>query len=243
MQSFPFFDILLLAMVAGFIAFRLYSVLGRRTGHERSPEDRVGLSKPASSKPASSGKVIPLPERKGEKSTRVSAEAPSPPALSQPTLAEPVLSEPLQRALMDVKLADRRFDTAQFLEGARAAHEMIATAYAKGDRETLRPLLSDEVFGAFEQGIVGREEHKERVEFAYLALRNAKITGAGIKDRMAEITITFESEFILAGYDPEGKLVEGDPKVPHSVTDIWTFARDLRSRDPNWTLVATASGG
>jgi predicted lipid-binding transport protein (Tim44 family) len=233
MQSFPFFDILLLAMVAGFIAFRLYSVLGRRTGHERSPEDRVGLAKPRTS-----DKVIPLPERPVDRTVRGAGEI-SP----QPVLPQPVLAEPLQRAIMDIKLADRRFDAAQFLEGARAAHEMIATAYAKGDRETLRPLLSSEVLAAFEQGIAGREQRKERVDFAYLALRSAKITGAGIKDRMAEITITFESEFILAGYDAEGKLVEGDPKVPHSVTDIWTFARDLRSRDPNWTLVATASGG
>ena len=148
---------------------------------------------------------------------------------------------PAVRALVDIKLADRNFDTERFLSGARMAYEMIVTAYARGERETLRPLLSDDVFHAFESAIKGREEKSEKVDFTFLSLKSARITSAEMKAQTAEIAVTFESEVMLAGYDASGALIEGDAKTPHSVTEVWTFARDVRSNDPNWTLVATAA--
>ena len=216
-------DIILLAMIAGFIAFRLYSVLGRRTGHERAPEEPpVGLPEAARVKQApAKDNVISVPERGSAQSAPASL---------------------LSRALMDIKLADRSFDDVRFTQGARAAHEMIVTAFAKGDRETLRPLVNDDVYGAFESAIKGREERGERVDFTLAALKSARLSGAEMKGRTAEVTMTFESDVILAVYDPNGRLVEGDAKAPNQVTDIWTFARDTKSRDPNWTLVATAGG-
>jgi predicted lipid-binding transport protein (Tim44 family) len=149
----------------------------------------------------------------------------------------------LTRALMDVKLVDRTFDNDRFLSGARSAYEMIVTAFARGEREVLRPLLSDDVFDTFNKAIKSREAKKERVDFTFLKLKSARISGAELKGRMADITVTFESEVMMAGYDPSGALIEGDAKTPHSVTDIWTFARDTSASDPNWLLVATASGG
>jgi predicted lipid-binding transport protein (Tim44 family) len=217
-----FIDILLLAMVAGFVAFRLYTVLGRRTGHERSPEDaQVRVPDPVrAKKPAAKDNVVTLPERGSSSAAAAS---------------------PLARGMMDIKLADRGFDEEKFLQGARAAHEMIVTAYAKGDRETLRPLVNDDVFGAFEGGIRGREQRKERVDFEFVRLKSSRISGAEMKGRMAEVTVALESEIILAAYDQTGHLIEGEPKTPHTVTDVWTFARDTKSRDPNWSLVATGS--
>ena len=224
MQNFQFLEVILLALLAGFIAFRLYSVLGRRTGHERTREDSLGLPDRARPKPAPSAPetVVKLPDRG------------TPPATAN--------AGPLQRALLDIKLADRTFDADKFLAGARAAHEMIVTAFAHGDRNTLRPLLSDDVLGAFDQAIKAREAKKERVDFTFLSLKSARITGAELKGRTAEVTVTFDSEVMLAGYDPSGALIEGDAKTPHSVTDVWTFARDANAGDPNWTLIATESG-
>jgi predicted lipid-binding transport protein (Tim44 family) len=217
-----FFDIILLAMIAGFIAFRLYTVLGRRTGHERSPDEQVRVPEPSrAKKPVAKDNVVTLPER-----------------ASSGTAAA---AGPAARGMMDIKLADRTFDDQRFLEGARAAHEMIVTAYAKGDRETLRPLVNDDVYGAFEGGIQGREQRKERVDFEFVRLKSARVTGAELKGRTAEVTVAFESEIILAAYDQSGRLIEGEPGTPHTVTDIWTFARDTKARDPNWTLVATGS--
>ena len=220
------FDIILLGLLAGFIAFRLYSVLGRRTGHERTREEQLRMPDGAETNPkpaAAKDNVVTLPERPAQAGAGSAAN-------------------PLARALMDIKLADRTFDTERFLSGARAAYEMIVTAFAKGERDVLRPLLSEDVFETFERAIKSREARNIRVDFTFLKLKISRVSAAEMKGRTAEVTVTFESEVMMAGYDPSGALVEGDAKTPHSVIDIWTFARDTGSRDPNWALVATASG-
>jgi predicted lipid-binding transport protein (Tim44 family) len=215
-------EIILLAMVAGFIAFRLYMVLGRRTGNERTPEERLRAREAAKGKPSQAAKdnVIALPPER--------------------TAAAPPVSSAASRGLMDIKLADRNFDEAHFIGGANAAHEMIATAFAKGDRETLRPLVSDDVYRAFDSGIAAREQRKERLEFTFVGLKSSRIQAAELKGRTAEITIAFESDIIQVGYDAAGAVIEGDPKAQHTITDIWTFARDTNARDPHWKLVATS---
>ena len=220
-------DIILLGLLAGFIAFRVYSVLGRRTGHERTRDDQLRMPDGAETNPkpaASKDNVVTLPERTAQAGTSTSG------------------ANPMARALMDIKLADRNFDTEKFLSGARQAYEMIVTAFARSERDLLRPLLSEDVFETFERAIKSREARNVRVDFTFLKLKSARVSGAEMKGRTAEVTVTFESEVMMAGYDPSGALVEGDAKTPHSVTDIWTFARDTGSRDPNWALVATASG-
>ena len=221
------FDIILLGLLAGFIAFRLYSVLGRRTGHERAREEQLRMPDGAETNPKpapSKDNVVTLPERPAQAGTGSSGLT------------------PLARALTDIKLADRGFDTERFLSGARQAYEMIVTSFARSERDALRPLLSEDVFETFERAIKSREARNIRVDFTFLKLKSSRVSGAEMKGRTAEVTVTFESEVMMAGYDPAGALVEGDAKTPHQVTDIWTFARDTSSRDPNWALVATASG-
>jgi len=224
MQNFQVFSILLFGLLAGFMVFKVYSVLGRRTGRERSPEEQLRLPDGARSNPKApppKDNVVTLPERGGAAAASAAG--------------------PLARAFLDIKVLDRNFDTERFLSGARSAYEMIVTAFARGERDTLRPLLSEDVFSAFDQEIKSREAKKERVEFTFLALKSARITGAELKGRSAEITVTFESEVMLAGYDPAGALIEGDAKTPHKVAEVWTFARETNATDPNWMLVATAS--
>jgi predicted lipid-binding transport protein (Tim44 family) len=225
MQDFQFLEIVLFGLLAGFMAFRLYSVLGRRTGHERSPEDSLRLpdgAQPNPKAPPAKDNILTLPERQGKASAGTSG--------------------PLARGLMDIKLSDRGFDSEKFLSGARAAYEMVVTAFEKADRDTLRGLLSDEVFDTFDKAIKGRETRNERIDFTFLSLKGARISGAEMKGRMALVTVTFESEVMMAVYDANGALIEGDPKAPRETTEIWTFSRDTGSSDPNWTLVATASG-
>jgi predicted lipid-binding transport protein (Tim44 family) len=225
MNNYQFFDVVLLALLAGFIAFRLYSVLGRRTGNERSHDDQLRMPDAARSNPKAPAKdnVVSLPERAGAPGTATGN------------------STAVSRALLDIKLYDRSFDTERFLSGARAAYEMIVTAFARGERDVLRPLLSAEVFDTFDQAIRQREAKKERVEFTFLSLKAARITAAEIKGQTAEITAAFNSQVMLAGYDPTGTLIEGDAKTPLDIVELWTFARDTRSTNPNWTLVSTAA--
>jgi predicted lipid-binding transport protein (Tim44 family) len=224
MNNFQFADVVILALLAGFIAFRLYSVLGRRTGNERTRDDQLRMpeARPAT-KAAAKDNVVALPERS-----------------ASPT-ATTANATPVSRALLDIKLHDRSFDTDHFLAGAKAAYEMIVTAFARGERDVLRPLLSDEVFDAFEHAIKDREAKKERVEFTFLSLKSARITGAEMKGQTAEITVAFNSQVMLAGYDPSGNLIEGDAKAPRDIVEYWTFARETRTSNPNWILVSTSA--
>jgi predicted lipid-binding transport protein (Tim44 family) len=215
------FEILALAMVAGVIGFRLYSVLGRRTGNERPPQDRFQLSPPANKAAVPADNVIALPL------PRSAAEAPA---------------DPVARGLFDIKQADRNFDAEHFLDGARHAYEMIVTGFAANDRATLKPLLSDEVYAAFDAVMRARDETKEKVTFTFVGFKDSKITEALMRGKIADITVAFSSQFISATTDAKGAVVEGDPKSVREVTDVWSFERNVRASDPNWTLVATSGG-
>ncbi|MDE2182566.1 MAG: Tim44 domain-containing protein [Alphaproteobacteria bacterium] len=208
-------EIILFASIAGVILFRLYTVLGRRTGHERPPQDRFRLGRPAEETVG----VRPNAAR------LASAERPA---------------DPVQSGLFDIQLADRSFDKAHFLTGARAAYEMILTAFAGNDRAILRPLLNDEVYAAFETAMKGREERGEKVTLTFVGFKDVKIIAAALKNRTAEVTIAFGAQLISATTDAKGAVIDGDIKSVRDVTDVWTFARDTRAHDPNWILVATS---
>jgi predicted lipid-binding transport protein (Tim44 family) len=220
MANSDLFEILILAMVAGVIIFRLYSVLGRRTGNERPPQDRFQLSPPADKAPVAADNVVPLPVPR-------SADAPA---------------DPLARGLNDIRQADRNFDSEHFIDGARHAYEMIVTAFAANDRATLKPLLCAEVYAAFDSVMRARDEKKEKVTFTFVGFKDSKITEAVLRGKMADVTVAFSAQFISATSDDKGAVVDGDPKSVREVTDVWSFERNVRASDPNWTLVATSGG-
>ncbi len=223
MANSQLLDLFLIAMVAGIILFRLYTVLGRRTGHERPPQDNYRLSRnPEAPAPAADDNVVTLP---GVKRADAVADKPA---------------DPVARGILDIKLADRGFEIEHFVSGARSAYEMIVTAFANGDRAALRPLLSDEVYKAFDAAIGARESRHEKIAFTFVGFKDTKIVQAVLKNRSAEVTVAFGAQFISATSDAGGAVIEGDAKSVRDVTDVWTFARDTRARDPNWTLVATS---
>jgi predicted lipid-binding transport protein (Tim44 family) len=211
--------IFLIAMVAGIILVRLYTVLGRRTGNERPPREGYRLNRSANQN--GHDNVVALPDRTARAET-----------LDKP-------ADPVARGLLDIKLGDHRFETDHFLAGARQAYEMVVTAFAANDRQSLRPLLSDEVFTAFEAVIREREQNKQKVAFTFIGFHEVKIAHAALKRRTAEITVSFAVQYISATEDAAGHVIDGDPKAVRTVNDVWTFTRDVRSGDPNWTIVAT----
>ncbi len=230
-------EIIVLAVLLGFIVMKLRSVLGRRTGHERPPSEGFGMRRDSETQGGSSPEaskdtnVIALP-RRGDQDPEASPEE------RIGRFAPP--GSPLAQGLLDIQLADRSFEPDGFVTGARSAYEIITTAFANGDRKTLQPLLSDEVFEGFESVIASRESRGETVEFTFVSLNSAKMTEASLIDRIAEITVKFVSEVISVTKNADGAVIEGDPSAVRQVTDVWTFARDTRSADPNWELVATA---
>lgn len=221
----PFLDIILLAMLAGFIIFKLRSVLGRRTGHERRRPD------PFSEQPKSNdnANVVRLPER----------------AADAPDMAEPAGSGngstagAVAAGVMRIKLADDRFDEREFLHGAKIAFGMIVDAFAKGDSTALRPLLSDELYASFAGAIDARTKAGETQETTIVTVRSADLVEAGLENDVAKLTVEFVSEQVKVTRNAGGDIVDGDPDRIDIITDIWTFSRNVRSRDPNWELVAT----
>ncbi|MBS28205.1 MAG: translocase [Alphaproteobacteria bacterium] len=210
-------------MVAAFLVFRLRGVLGKRTGHERPPQDPYSgrESGPAGPREAQDDdKVVALPDRTVEES-----DIPD--------------NSPAGDSLKDIQRADSGFSVSDFLDGVRAAFEMIVTSFANGDRETLRPLLSDEVYENFAGAIVDREGKGETMEMTLVGIREADVLEANMDGRVAFVTVKIVTEQIEVVRDAAGEPVSGDPSKVATVTDIWTFARNTRSRNPNWTLVAT----
>ncbi len=232
MESIETIELLILAGLAGFILFRLRSVLGRRTGNERPP--RPGTP------PAFGQKPQPLPRDADAGAAETELGAPVPFPARKPAFDIPA-DTPLAAGLTRIQLADRNFDPASFISGARAAHELIITAFAKGDRAALRPLLSDSVFEAFEGVINARASKGHKAETVIVADKETKLAEAGMDGSVAEVTVRFVTEIITNVRDAQGTVVEGSAEAVRRVTDLWTFARETRSSDPNWKLVATES--
>ena len=232
---FDIYTIIFLAL-AVFIFLRLRSVLGQRTGRERPPYDPYAARKPG--QPATE-KVISLPNRNAEAAAAQPAE-PVPAGERWKGVAAP--DSPVAAGLDAIVAADSSFDAKSFIAGARGAYEMIVNAYAEGDRRTLKSLLSREVYEGFEGAITEREKRGETVESHFVSIDEAEVTGAELQKRTAQVTLRFVSKMITATRDKEGKVIDGNAEKVSDVTDIWTFAREVNSRDPNWKLVATEAG-
>jgi predicted lipid-binding transport protein (Tim44 family) len=230
------FDIytLLFLVLAVVIFLRLRNVLGRRTGSERPPFDPY--SRTETKGPKSNEPVVALPRGRGRPLDEM---APSTADIEAKLERHAPKDSPLGQSLASLMREDPSFDPEQFLEGAKIAYEMIVMAFAEGEEQQLSELLDSDVFDGFQGAIQERQERGERVESRLVGIDKADIIEAEVKGGTAYVTVKFVSELITAAYNADGEIVEGDPKKVREVTDIWTFGRELRSRNPNWKLVAT----
>ena len=228
------YTIIFLAL-AVFIFLRLKSVLGQRTGHERPPFDRAARDMAGQS----GDKVVPLPGP-------VAAPPTPPPAADEPAaerwkgIAAP--DSDLARGLDAIVKDDPSFNVQHFVTGARSAYEMVVTAFAQGDRRALKELLSSEVYDSFDAAIAERDRKGEASETRFIGIDKAEVTGAEMRGRTAQLTMRFVSQMVTATRNKAGEVIDGSPDKVVDVTDIWTFARDTSSRDPNWKLVGTEGG-
>ncbi|MCH8925635.1 MAG: Tim44 domain-containing protein [Proteobacteria bacterium] len=234
-DGIQFLDIILFAAIAAFFVLRLRGVLGKRTGHEKRPKYDP-FAKPDKDE-GEEDKVIPLPDRSRAAKTDEADEE----ATEAAEAAEAAAETPLGVGLMQIGRVDKAFDEEQFLSGAGTAFEWIINAFAQGDTKALRPLLSNDVYGDFAGAIEEREGAGQILETTMVGITEAAIIEAELQGRTAFITIKFVSEQVNVVRDSDGEVVEGDPSHVTKITDIWTFARNMRSRDPDWTLVATRS--
>ena len=228
-EGFQFIDIIFFAMIAAFLVLRLRGVLGRRDGHQGK------IQNPFKNQPSEQqdNNVITMPDRTvadGDEG-----------ALKESALDVGESDDPMVRGLMEIQRANPDFDAEDFVSGSKIAFELILSAYSSGDAGTLKPLLSTEVFADFSQAIRDREQAGETLEDTLVGIKSADIVEAYLEGRTVNITAKFISEQINATRDENGDVVDGNPNAVIEVTDFWTFARDTKSRNPNWTLIATSS--
>lgn len=232
-------DILFFAALAGFILYRLYSVLGQKDGTEENITHRVkemweAKAKAAEERTQKKGKVEIFPPVAKPKAAGRSKKGATGPVID---VVEEVT--PLEGVLAEIARRDRQFTPQTFLHGASIAFEMILKAYAEGDRDTLKSLLDSGLFREFEQGIAAREKAGQTLEHTLVSV-TPEIAEARLDKNLATIVVLFTSEQISCLKDKNGKTVEGDATAVEKLEDSWTFTRHLTSGNPNWTLVDTS---
>jgi predicted lipid-binding transport protein (Tim44 family) len=220
-DGFAFFDIIIFAMLAGYLVFQLRRVLGRRTGQE--DEQRGSPFKRQPEDAAENDNVVALPDRDVKES----------PAEEMSGL------DPEMNGLTQLKLADPSFDDREFLRGAKGAFEWIVAAFARGDKKELEKLLGPVLFGSFEDAISQREQAGETLETTISSMKSATIDDVAFDGHLVSITVEFITDQVKVTRDASGEIVEGDPNRIETLKDIWVFGRDFRSNDPNWQLIAT----
>ncbi|MBN9334157.1 Tim44/TimA family putative adaptor protein [Devosia sp.] len=238
MDDFLDLPTLIAIVVAVFVLFRLRSVLGTRTGNERPPVDRT-RSTPVEKKAANGDDtVVPIrprpadaPNLDDERRTR-KLEAEIEQAASG--------NADLATGLRAVAEADPTFTPKSFLEGAKQAYEMIVTAFAEGDRQTLKNLLDTDVYDSFARAISDREAAGQKNEFTFVGLPKIAIVNAEYDKKNILVTVDFHAEVVSAIRDKDGNLVEGNADQVQTIADEWTFARNPKSRDPNWKVITTS---
>lgn len=210
--------IVLLAMVAAFLALRLYMVLGKRSGHEQALPP-----KPAEER------VVAMPTQRSMVDAQAEAMQPA------DSVIEPQATAGIRQILQN----DASFDVARFLDGAKSAYRMILEAFWRGDTDELAWLTGNEVRDAFTSAIQARQEAGEVLDNRLVSIERAVIAGARVENRVAFVTVAFEADIAAVTRDTEGNVVAGSLTDAVSINDVWTFSRKLRDSDPNWLLVET----
>jgi predicted lipid-binding transport protein (Tim44 family) len=237
-------DLIIFAALAVFLGWKLYTVLGRRTGNERSID-------PFATKPGSAPNGTP----NSDSVTRLPrAEAPvnedAPPREERNVLPreqrqlEAVIKdspESARKGLEAIRAADPEFDAVSFLAGSKIAFEMILSAFAAGDANGLKPLLAPEVMQQFGSSISERLRRKETLKTTLVGIIGLELLDAEMKGPDARIKVKFVSQQVNVTQDTESRIIDGHPNEVATITDIWTFSRPVTARDPNWVLIGTES--
>lgn len=237
---------IIFAILAIFVLWKLRSVLGTRTGNEKEPPTPFNVRRDSTGRSDTGGNgnnsnnVVPLPGAAARPQTAGTAWGGNPAPDRWGNYA--ASGSKAAAGLDSIAAADPNFSIESFMAGAKTAYEMIITAFAAGDRPTLQRLLSQDVFQSFLAAIEGRESRSETMKTTLVSLESVTVDDALLRDKTAQISLRFTVKLISATENSAGHVVEGSPDRVVDTIDLWTFARDSQSRDPNWKLIATQSG-
>lgn len=218
------FDIVLLAMVAAFLGLRLYSVLGKRTGHEQKPI--VGPQDDVPAKENANSDVADIMQRAAAK-------------IETQALETEMVDPAAATSLREIMAADRGFNLPQFSAGAKAAYELTLSSFWGGNREELQKLCDADVYADFEAVITAREQAGQIVENKLVRIEKMRIVEAEFDKPISRVTVRFDADIAALTRDKDGNIIGGSLSDAIETHDIWTFERDVRNSDRNWTLTAT----
>lgn len=218
-DSMQIIEIVFLAMLAGFVALRLVSVLGRRTGNEKPAGDMVS----------------------GSETARDNAPATAPDRPPHGTVLHMPsdINAQTRQGLEDIAEADGSFDAQQFLEGARAAYRMILEAFWNDDLDSVKPFVADHVLDQFRRAIDARKAEGLVLDNRLISIDRSALVDATLSAAMAEVTVRFDATLAAVTRDRDGRVIAGSETDAVKTHDVWTFSRHTRSPDPNWLLTAT----
>lgn len=212
----PINFILLIAAIT--VLWWLKSVLGQRTGLERTGKEI---------------EIIPTNTKLNTQQDRPIKTI----AEDWAQYAEP--GSTLSSGLEALRKAQPELNIRHFLDGAKSAHEMILIAFSKGDKKSLKQLLSQSVYDSFEKAIDSDNAAGNTKIFKFVGIKSAKLYSVEVEKKTMALGVKFESEIISATLNHNKEVVSGDQKSVSTLKESWIFERDLNSKDPNWILVAT----
>ncbi len=236
-NGFQFIDIIFFAMIAVFLVLRLRGVLGRRDSDENKFDEMFNRDRTDDS---ADNNVVQLSERENKQFTD-DAGFDGQDSDEQAIDPDVPATDELSTGLQSIHALDPTFNTEDFLVGARVAFEMVLNAYASGDTDTLKQLLSNDVYANFAKVIQDREQAGHVMEDTLVGIQSADMLEAYLEGRVANVTVKFITDQINITRDENGDVVEGSPNTVITVADFWTFSHDTKSKNPNWALVATRS--
>lgn len=229
MGSFDFMTFFFI-VVSAIVFFQLNNVLGRRSGNERPPEKRNNNQDSNSNTELNDNNVVTLPTKGRSETLEMKYQ-----------IIDDFIEKgtPINDELRNILDHDQSFDPKEFQGGAKIAYEMIVMSFADGDRKTLKNLLSREVYESFAAALNERDARSEVIKSSFVGIEKVNITGAEIKNDEALLNLRITSQLISATYDKNGEIIDGDPEAVSEVVDLWTFAKNIKSKNPNWKLVGT----
>lgn len=222
-EGIPYADIVIMALVAGFILLRLRSVLGQKIGNDSPDFLKKNIEPARDDEP-----VVKLAD-KARAMPRERAE--------EDIYLQGLKDGDIAKTLRAIKEKDEGFSATQFLQGAKMAFEMIFEGFAKGDKAPLKMLLSEELYKHFESEIDARVNSGNKTETTLVSVKAEDISRAILDKNAARLNVRFTSEQITVVRDTDGKIIEGDPSDVNEVADEWTFERDITSKNPNWKVI------
>jgi predicted lipid-binding transport protein (Tim44 family) len=226
MDSVPYADIVILALIAGFILLRLRGVLGQKTGNDNPQFFKRDIAE----KEAADDKIVHI----GDKAHKLKGID-----MLDSYLSQLQNNDPISKTLADVKKLDPQFSATAFMDGAKMAYEMVFDAFAKGDKATLEMLLEKNLYQTFLAEIDARVGQDLVTETTLLRAKAKDITSATLTGNIVRLSVKFESEQVSIVKNKQGEVVEGDASESHLMDDEWLFERDVTSKNPNWKIIET----